>query len=140
MKIFWDTNLFIYLWEKKSFQPEIQKLLEWMEYHSHTIVTSSLSVGEILVQPLKYGRTDIHDQYLRAFHQITVIPFDTKGASLFALLRSKYPSLKSPDAIQLSCADISRCDLFLTNDTRLSSIKTPHLEKVLSLSDWTKKL
>jgi predicted nucleic acid-binding protein len=136
MKIFWDTNLFIYLWEKKSFQSEMKRLTDFIEKGDHVLMTSLLTVGEILVHPLKMGRPDLQIHYLNAFQKVEVISFDLNCARHFSVLRSNYSTLRAPDAIQLSCAAISSCDLFLTNDDRLSKIRIPEIKKIQALQDW----
>lgn len=136
MKVFWDTNLFIYLWERKNFQAEMSRLTKWMEEGSHSLITSSLTVGEILVQPLKLGRVDLHLQYLNLFQQLEIISFGIQEADCFASLRVRYPFLRAPDAIQLSCAASSSCDLFLTNDRRLSQVKVVGVARVCSLDGF----
>jgi predicted nucleic acid-binding protein len=41
--------------------------------------------------------------------------------------------LKHPDAIQLACATNARCDLFITNDDRLSQKIVPGIQFIASL-------
>lgn len=108
-----------------------------MEEGSHSLITSSLTVGEILVQPLKLGRVDLHLQYLNLFQQLEIISFGIKEADCFASLRVRYPFLRSPDAIQLSCAASSSCDLFVTNDHRLSQVKVVGVARVCSLDGFS---
>jgi predicted nucleic acid-binding protein len=101
----------------------------------HTLLTSSLTVGEILVYPIKHNRRELKAEYLQAFGSITVIPFDTEASAIFAELRAKNPGLRPPDAIQLSCAAVAESDLFLTNDGRLSKVSVSGIGRVCSLEE-----
>ena len=136
MTIFWDTNLFIYLWEKKSSTREMTALVTDMETRRHTLATSALSLGEILVQPARQGQAELMVRYVEAMQRLVLIPFDAEAAICFANLRAAQPSLRPPDAIQLACAITRKCDLFLTNDNRLAHVTTPHAIKIQSLGDW----
>ena len=134
MRIFWDTNLFIYLWERKSYTVEMTALAAFMEAGGHTLATSTLTLGEILVQPARSGNADTLEQYCEAMRQLVLIPFEQEAALCFAKLRAANPSLRPPDAIQLACALSGRCDLFLTNDSRLTGVN-PGLT-IKSLGEW----
>ena len=58
-KIFWDTNLFIYLLEDKGELAEhVVSLRERMIERHDELLTSALTLGEILVKPLEAGRRD----------------------------------------------------------------------------------
>ena len=136
MKIFWDTNLFIYLWEKKTHATEMVALTDFMERGSHILATSTLTLGEILVHPARSGRADLVAQYCEAMGQIVLIPFEQEAAVCFAKLRAMSPTLRPPDAIQLACAMTARCELFLTNDNRLASLSVTTGLKIQSLVEW----
>ncbi|MCC6344479.1 MAG: type II toxin-antitoxin system VapC family toxin [Bryobacterales bacterium] len=121
-RIFLDTNLFIYFYEDCG-EPtrRTQELFARMSARNDEIYTSALTLGELLVKPV--GKEN--EQLVRLYESrlgppaITIIPFDRACASHFARIR-RDRSIKAPDAIQLACAAQARCDLFLTNDDRLS--------------------
>jgi len=136
MKVFWDTNLFIYLWERKSYASEMTALAEFLEAGGHTLATSTLTLGEILVQPARSGGEKTVEQYCEAMRQLVLIPFEQEAALWFAKLRAANPSLRPPDAIQLACALSGRCDLFLTNDSRLTGADIPSGLAIQSLGEW----
>lgn len=136
MKLFWDTNLFIYLWERKSFVSEIEELRSFIKSGEHSLATSSLTLAEILVQPMKMGRTDLIAQYRRALSALEIVSFDLKAAGTFARIRADFPSIRPPDAIQLACASNCRSDLFLTNDERLCEVSVPGIAAIRSLKRW----
>jgi len=138
MKIFWDTNLFIYLWEGKSFATEMRALSRFIDEGSHTLTTSTLTLGELLVHPARCGNSELLTQYREAMQRLALIPLDVEAAVLFARLRADHSALRPADAIQMSCAIVARCDLFITNDERLSGLAIPSPLIIRSLREWDK--
>lgn len=136
MKIFWDTNLFIYLWEDSPWRDRTRDFMRFIIGGEHVVVTSSLSVAEILVQPIKAGEQQTLAAYLEAFRSLQVVPFDLQAAEVFAQLRAAHPSLRPPDAIQLATASIAGCDVFVTNDERLAAIHAPGVRRIGALRNW----
>jgi predicted nucleic acid-binding protein len=83
------------------------------------LLTSTLTLGEILVKPLEKGDLALCTKYEAAITASSILlPFDVKAARIYASLRSDR-ALRAPDAIQLSCAASAGVDLFVTNDERL---------------------
>jgi uncharacterized protein len=119
-RIFWDTNLFVYLFEDyKALSKKTEGLRKRMLARGDQLLTSTLTLGEILVKPLERGATDVCEQYEKAITSTAlVIPFDLKAARIYALLRQDR-SLRAPDALQLACAASVGVDLFVTNDNHL---------------------
>lgn len=119
-RIFWDTNLFVYLFEDyTALSAKTGELRTKMLARGDQLLTSTLTIGEILVKPLEHGATDVCLQYEKAITSTAVvIPFDLRAARIYASLRQDR-SLRAPDAVQLACAASAGVDLFVTNDTRL---------------------
>jgi predicted nucleic acid-binding protein len=119
-RIFWDTNLFVYLFEDyRSLSEKTSELRSRMLKRGDQLLTSTLTVGEVLVKPLERGATDICQQYEKAITSTAlVIPFDLNAARVYAALRQDR-SLRAPDAVQLACAARAGVDLFVTNDNHL---------------------
>jgi predicted nucleic acid-binding protein len=136
MKIFWDTNLFIYLWEDSPWREKTRDFMRCIIAREHVVVTSSLSVAEILVQPIKSGQPRARAAYLEAFRSLQIVPFDLQAAEVFAELRAAHPGLRPPDAIQLACASIAGCETFVTNDERLAAIHAPLIGRIGTLRNW----
>lgn len=136
MRIFWDTNLFIYLWESGPNRVAAQGFADWIISENHQLVTSSLTVGEILVHPMLTGDVALAASYQRAFGALEIVAFDQNAAAKFAELRASSKSLRPPDAIQLACAVIAGADAFITNDHRLSKIQTGTDMRILPMQDW----
>ena len=82
------------------------------------LLTSTLTLGEVLVKPMKLGDTKFANEYRRAIPAAaTLLQLDEKAASLHAKVR-RDAALRAPDAIQLACAGSRGVDLFV-NDARL---------------------
>lgn len=65
MKTFWDTNVFIYLFEKQS--PWHLRARTHFDQHlngTSELITSMLSLGELLAQTLRMNRSDQAERYI----------------------------------------------------------------------------
>lgn len=133
-RIFWDTNLFIYLMENHGeLSEQVVRLRKRMIERNDDLYTSALTLGEILVKPLETGDEVLSRRYEAALRQGAVIlSFEVEAARLYAAIRSDR-TIRPPDAIQLACAAQARVDLFITNDERLSTKSIPHIQFVSSL-------
>lgn len=133
-RIFWDTNLFIYLIEDHGELSErVAQLRKRMVERSDDLYTSALTLGEILVKPIEAGDEVLGRRYEAALRQgAVIVPFDVEAARLYAGIR-KDRTIRPPDAIQLACAAQARVDLFITNDERLSTKSIPRIQFVSSL-------
>ena len=133
-RIFWDTNLFIYLFEDYGeLSMKVKSLRRKMLERGDQLLTSALTLGELLVKPTEKGAVDLCKSYEDALARSAVlIPFDAKAAVHYARLRCDR-SLRAPDAIQLACASAARVDLFITNDERLQSKRVDGVQFLTSL-------
>jgi predicted nucleic acid-binding protein len=134
-KVFFDTNLFIYLLEdhgKRS--ARVVEILDRLSERRDELLTSTLTVGEVLVKPLAAHDIEWADRYEKMLDSpgVVLIDFDRACARIFAQLRQD-KTLKAPDAIQLACAASVKCDLFITNDNRLSRRIVPGIQFITSL-------
>ena len=120
-RIFWDTNLFVYLIEDAGERArQVIALRQWMIEREDELLTSALTLGEVLVKPIETGDEQLRHRYEHAIRAgATVLPFDERVALKFAEIRQDR-SIRAPDAIQLACASAAGTDLFITNDDRLS--------------------
>ena len=133
-RVFWDTNLFVYLLEGTGPRAEsVVALRRRMIERGDELLTSTLTLGELLVKPVARGDDGLRDRYLRAMDEgVSVLSFDARAAVRFAAIRSDR-SIRAPDAIQLACAAAGSTDLFITNDDRLSRKNVPGIAFVQSL-------
>ena len=134
-RIFWDTNLFVYLFEDKGELTErVVSLRERMIERNDELLTSTLTLGEILVKPAEAGDRALTRHYEEALAAaVTILPFDVAAAALFATVR-RDRAIAPPDAIQLACAGVAKSDLFITNDHRLSRKVVPGIHFIQSLA------
>ena len=135
-RIFWDTNLFVYLVEDRGERAErVAALRRRMIERDDELLTSALTLGEVLVKPLELGDEDLMRRYERVIGAgATVLPFDRRAAPGFAEIR-RDRSIRAPDAIQLACASAAGTDLFITNDERLSRKNVRGIHFIQSLGN-----
>ena len=133
-RVFWDTNLFIYLFEGTgALAKRVKDLRQAMLERGDQLQTSTLTLGEVLVKPVERGDEELARKYEEAITTTAVmLPLDVKAAKIYAALRSDR-ALRAPDAIQLACAAAARVDLFITNDARLHSKHVEGIQFIVSL-------
>jgi len=133
-KVFFDSNVFIYMFE--GVEPNRSRMLEIrkrMLDRGDRIVTSAMTLGEVLVRPTKLGQTSLIELYDRAIRATAqVVSFDAQIAWRYASLRATH-TLRNADAIQLACAAHYGVDLFLTNDKQLQKLNVPGIRFITSL-------
>jgi uncharacterized protein len=134
-RVFWDTNLFIYLLEDYgAHSKEVVELLAKMEARGDELLTSAITLGEVLVQPWSAGDVRRSQEYETAIQSSAVIlPFDAAAARNYARIRSQPRKIAPPDAIQLACAATAGVDLFLTNDLRLHGVHVDGIQFITSV-------
>lgn len=134
-RIFWDTNLFVYLLEDfGELSARVTRIRERMLTRGDQLCTSTLTLGEVLVKPIEADDQTLVHSFEDALAATTLlIPFDAAAARIFARLRADR-SLKPPDAIQLACAAQAHADLFITNDDRLARAVVPGVQFIVSLA------
>jgi predicted nucleic acid-binding protein len=123
-RVFWDTNLFIYLFENNAeWAPRVVELRQRMVARGDELVTSWLTVGEAITKPREWRNAMLEKSYLEFFTggAIRLIPFELEAAKRYGAIRSDH-RVRPADAIQLACAAAAGTDLFITNDARLSSL------------------
>jgi predicted nucleic acid-binding protein len=126
-RIFWDTNLFIYLFENNAeWSQRVVESRETMLARRDQLLTSWLTVGEVLTKPKELRNAVLEKSYLNFFQSgsVELIPFDFEAAKHYADIRSR-ERIRPADSVQLACAAAAGTDLFVTNDSRLSSLIVP---------------
>jgi predicted nucleic acid-binding protein len=133
-RVFWDTNIFIYFFEDRGQRGEAARgLRERMLERGDQLITSAMTIGEILVKPRERQDLTLCKQYEEAITSTAlVLPFDLNAARTFSMLRLDR-SLRAPDAIQLACAATVGADLFITNDNRLSGLRVDGVQFIVPL-------
>lgn len=136
-RIFWDTNLFVYLLEGNSqFSPATRQLRKKMLARGDQLLTSALTLGELLVKPMERGDSGLCKAYETAIMQTaSVLVFDSKTAWRYSVIRSSDRFVQPPDAIQLACAASAGVDLFVTNDHRLQGKQVAGIQFIVPLDN-----
>ena len=133
-RVFWDTNLFIYLLE--DFGPQSDRVAEVrqrMLERADELCTSMLTLGEVLVKPAEQGDEGLRQRYEEVLSQTArLIAFDRETARRYPEIR-RNRTIRPPDAIQLACAAQVGVDLFITNDDRMSRLTVPGIQFLVSL-------
>jgi len=123
-RVFWDTNLFIYLFEKNAeWSPRVIELRRRMLARGDELLTSYLTVGEVITKPKQLNNALLERSYLNFFSggSVELVGFSLDAAQRYGDIRSR-ERIRPADAIQLACASAARTDLFVTNDNRLSGL------------------
>ena len=126
-RVFWDTNLFIYLFEHNpEWSARVIELRQRMVARRDELLTSYLTLGEALTKPREAGNSVLEKSYLNFFVHgpVELIAFETEAAKRYAEIRSR-ERIRPADAIQLAGAAAAGTDLFVTNDKRLSGMAVP---------------
>jgi len=134
-RIFLDSNLFIY--QLEDLGPRGHRanfIFERLSYRKDTILTSTLTVGEVLVKPIQTGNRALETKYRELLREpeVRVLAFDRAAGELFARIRQNR-AIKAPDAIQLATAASGGCDLFITNDDRLTEAHVPGIQFIVAM-------
>lgn len=135
-RVFLDTNIFIYLMEDQGpLGAASFALLERLSMRRDVVLTSTLTLGEVLTQPFAKGNTRLTQEYEKRLTSpgVQMLDFDRGSAVAFAKVRQDR-TIKVPDAMQLSMASTAQCDLFVTNDDRLSRKIVPGIQFITSLA------
>jgi len=123
--LFLDSAPLIYFIEgDSSFQPILAELFKLNDGGHFSFITSTITLLEVQVLPLRSGREDIAANYRRLITEsehIEIIELTGDIATIAARLRAKY-NLKTPDSIQIATAIDCNADFFLTNDLKLKNV------------------
>jgi predicted nucleic acid-binding protein len=131
-----DTNVFIYFIETNpEFLAAVEPLFMRIDDGSLVAHVSAITLTEVLIKPLRQGRTDLGDQYrrlLRLSENVNLHGIDEALADAAGVLAATY-GLRTPDAIVCSTALRAGCAFMVTNDDkfdRVAGIRT------LKVSDY----
>ena len=131
-----DTVAFIYLIERHPiFLPLVKPLFEEADAGKRELVTSAVTLLEVLVVPYREGNRPLAQRYeelLTRGRGLRLVDLDRDLLRAGALLRARY-GVRSPDALQMAAALATGCGALVTNDRRLPSI--PSL-RILQIGDF----
>jgi len=131
-----DTALFIYLIEENPrYLPMIRPLFEQADVGALDVVTSAVTLLEVLVVPYRAGNLALAERYealLTRARGVRLVEMTGDQLRAAAQLRAVHPALRTPDALQLAAALRHQCTTLITNDRRFPEV--PGLV-VVQLSD-----
>ena len=131
-----DTCVFIYFMEENpQFLPVIEPLFEEADAGTRELVTSALTLLEVLVVPYRAGDASLagrYEQLLTNSRGIRIVELSRDQLRDAAQLRAA-ANIRTPDALQLAAAARYGCTAFVTNDRRLPAVRGT---RVLQLADY----
>jgi predicted nucleic acid-binding protein len=120
-----DTAIFIYMIEENpQYLPEIVPLFREADEGRRELVTSALTLLEVLVVPYRAGNRALAEQYeavLTRSRGVRIVDISRDQLRAAAQLQAA-TGVKTPDALQLVAAISRGCTSFVTNDRRLPAI------------------
>jgi predicted nucleic acid-binding protein len=125
-----DTMLFVYHFENNDqFGEPAGALLAAAERGQCRLVTSVLSLLEVLVVPKRHGMEELCRRYremFSSFPNLSVRPVDDQVAEIAADLRAAY-AIRTPDALHLATALHAKADGFVSEDRGLLRISAARI-------------
>ena len=120
-----DTCVFIYFMESDpTWLPVVRPLFAAAGAGGAALVTSSLTLLEVLVIPYRSGDLALAERYealLSRSRGLTLVEMGRPILKAAAQLRARY-GIKTPDSLQIAAALATRCTSFLTNDRKIPDI------------------
>lgn len=130
-----DTAPLIYFIEENpGYTNIVDPFFESLERREFSVVTSTITLLEVLVNPIKQNDMQMAAKYrdiLSKTRNLSLVSFTQSVAEEAARLRAIY-KLHIADAIEVATALNSKAAFFLTNDKRLATISDL---KILVLDD-----
>jgi predicted nucleic acid-binding protein len=125
-----DTAPLIYfIEENQTYLATVRLFFEAMNRGEFAVITSTVTLLEVLVHPFRAGDADLAQQYrdilLHAEH-LTTIDLSQDITEEAARLRATY-NLRTPDAIQLATVIHANASHFFTNDDRYPTVPVLHI-------------
>lgn len=120
-----DTAIFIYFIEEdQRYLPSIAPLFEAADAGKMELISSALTLLEVLVVPYRAGNAALAQRYEAALTRsrgIRMVDLGRHHLMLAAQIRAT-TGAATPDALQLAAALASGCSVFVTNDRRLPAM------------------
>lgn len=120
-----DTTAFIYFIEAHpTYVPPLRPLFDAADREVLMIVTSAVTLLEVLVVPYRAGNQPLAQRYealLTRGRGVVLREIDRPLLRAAAQLRA-VAGVRTPDALQLAAALAEGCTTFVTNDRRLPAL------------------
>ncbi len=127
-----SAPLIYFIEENPLFLPLVDPFFNAMTRGDFEVVTSTMTVAEVMVHPFKRNDAELIETYrdiLQNAAHLRTVPLTADIAEIAARLRAAH-KIRTPDAIQMATAVALRADPFLTHDDGLPALPRP---TVLSL-------
>ncbi len=132
-----DSPAIIYYVEESStFLPLIRPFFEAVRRGEISVVTSAITMTEVLVHPFKHGNTDLAAEFRRLFlgtRHFQTVSVTPEIAEIAARLRADH-GIRTPDALHAATAIQCDAEYLLTNDDHLKSISKPKVMMIPELA------
>lgn len=119
-RVYLDANAIIYSYERiEPYRTLLEPLWLGAAVRTYSIVTSDLTLTEVLVGPIKQGNAALQAGFKRLLLRsanVQSVRITRSVLERAATLRAE-AGLKTPDAIHAATALHVRCALFVTNDS-----------------------
>ena len=118
------TPLIYFIEENPTYLETIRPFFVAMDRGEFRVVTSTVTLLEVLVHPFRRGEKELAQQYrdiLLGAEGLITISLSQDIAEVAARLRASH-NIRTPDAIQMATALRAGASHFLTNDARLPSL------------------
>lgn len=116
-----DTAIFIYHFEENpAYLPLTRELFSSVEIAKRRGITSTITLMEILLQPLSLGRHNVARKYeamLMSFPNLTVVDLGRE------VIRQAEYRIRPPDALQVAASLLHGAGALITNDRRLERLQ-----------------
>lgn len=123
----------IYLVERhERYLPVVRPLFEAADRGEIELITSAVTLLEVLVVPYRAGDAALASRYealLTRSRGLTLVDLDRPVLRAAAQLRAVHGT-RTPDALQLAAALAARCRSFVTNDRRLPDLPNLSVHQV----------
>jgi predicted nucleic acid-binding protein len=120
-----DTAPLIYFVEEHPFYlPVVDPFFEAIELGQIQVVTSTLTLTEVLIHPFRQDDRNLVQQYTEILldsRNLRTVPVSEEIAIEAAKIRAAY-GLRAPDSIQLATARFANATALLTNDGALARV------------------
>ena len=132
-----DAAILIYLvQEHPKYLPVIRPLFQQASRGQRELITSALTLLEVLVMPYQKGNRALAERYNELLHRsrgFRMVEITRDQVRAAAQLRA-VTGVKTPDALQMTAALAAGCRILITNDRRLPSV--PGL-RIIQLASYT---
>ena len=123
-RVYLDANVFVYAVERVApYAEALRPLFQSITSGETSAVTSEITLAETLVKPFRTGDGELETAFRNALDTpvMTLAPVSRAVLVQAARLRA-VSSVKLPDAIHAATAQLSGCDVLLTNDTGIGAV------------------